>query len=90
MSIDRRTLVTSLTALIGSGALGPVSPVAAQKAVKRLKLLLNTSFSGPQAWFLLAEDLGYFRREGIELDMTTGAGAYTAAPRFAGGSFDFG
>lgn len=90
MSIDRRRLVTSIAALIGSGALGTISAATGQQALKRVRLLLNTSFSGPQAWFLLAEDLGYFRREGLQLEMTTGAGAYTAAPRFAGGAFDFG
>lgn len=90
MGLDRRTLLTSFAAALTAGALPGMPQARAQAALQRIKLLLNTSFSGPQAWFLLADDLGYFRREGLELAMTTGAGAYTAAPRFAGGGYDFG
>ena len=54
-----------MAALIGLGAMA--SPGRAQSQPKRVRLLLNTSFSGPQAWFLLAEDLGLFRREGLQV-----------------------
>jgi NitT/TauT family transport system substrate-binding protein len=77
---------------MAAGTVGTVAApaVLAQGSAKRVRLLLNTSFSGPQAWFLLAADLGYFRREGLDVEMTPGGGAYTAAPRVAGGSFEFG
>ena len=86
---DRRRLIAS-AASAALGAVAPASSGLAQTAPRHVSLLLNTSFSGPQAWILLADDLGFFRREGIELDMTQGAGAYTAAPRVAAGNFDFG
>jgi NitT/TauT family transport system substrate-binding protein len=53
-------------------------------------MLLNTGFSGPQAWLLLAIRRGHVAAAGVELDLTTGAGAYTAAPRMAEGGFDLG
>lgn len=60
----------------------------AQPAPVKLRMLLNTGYSGPQAWLLLAQANGHLAREGIELDLTTGAGAYTAAPRMIDGNFD--
>lgn len=88
-AFDRRQAMAA-AALGGFGTAGVSRRAVAQTSAKRIRLLLNTSFSGPQAWFLLADDLGYFRREGLDVEMTPGAGAYTAAPRVAGGSFDFG
>lgn len=81
----RRTFAMGAGAAIATLTL---SPAARGQTPARLRILLNTSFSGPQAWFLLANDLGYFRREGLTLEMTPGGGAYTAAPRFAAGGFD--
>ncbi len=65
-------------------------PARAQRPPKRLRMLLNTSFSSPQAWLWLAQARGYLAAEGIELQLTPGAGAYTAAPRMAGGDYDLG
>jgi NitT/TauT family transport system substrate-binding protein len=54
----------------------------------RLRMLLNTGFSGPQAWLLLAIARGHVAAAGIELALTPGTGAYNAAPGLAGGDFD--
>lgn len=51
-------------------------------------MLLNTGLSSPQAWLWLAQARGYLAAEGIELDLTPGAGAFTAAPRMIDGNFD--
>ena len=53
-------------------------------------MVLNTSFSGPQSFLLLAQDRGYLAEEGIEIEFTQGGGAYTAAPRMVAADFDFG
>ena len=58
--------------------------------MRKFRMLLNTSWSGPQAWLLLAQDKGYLAEEGIELDLTQGSGAYTAAPRMLSQDFDIG
>ena len=35
-----------------------------------LRMQLNTFFSGPQAWFSLADERGYLREEGLEIEFT--------------------
>lgn len=60
------------------------------KPPHRLRMILNTFVSGPQAWFFIAEDRGYFRDEGIELDFTPGDTAANAVPRILSGEFDIG
>ena len=71
-------------------AVGLSRPALAQRRAKPIRLLLNTSVSGPQAWFYLAEDKGYFAEEGLQVSFTPGGGAYTAAPRLHGSDYDFG
>ena len=56
---DRRSILGAGVA-VGLGCLTVGTKLRAQGPLKRVRLLLNTSFSGPQAWFLLADDLGYF------------------------------
>ncbi len=53
-------------------------------------MVLNTGFSGPQAWLLLAIARGHVAATGIELALTPGTGAYKAAPALAGGGHDLG
>ena len=83
-SLTRRTLLGVAT----TGAILTSLPGLAQRPVRRLHMLLNTSFSSPQAWLWLAQAKGYLAAEGIELQLTPGGGAYTAAPRMASGDYD--
>lgn len=63
--LDRRAIITLANgAALCAGMSSRPRNALAQAPAKRVRLLLNTAFSGPQAWFLLADDLGYFRREG--------------------------
>ena len=57
-------------------------------AMTRLRLLLNTGFSGPQAWLLLAIARGHVAAAGVELELTPGTGAYNAAPGLVAGGYD--
>jgi NitT/TauT family transport system substrate-binding protein len=57
---------------------------------KPLKMLLNSGYSGANAFFLLAQDKGYFKEAGVEVAFTPGAGAYTAAGRMMQEGFDVG
>ena len=85
MQANRRNCLGALAAAVAVS-----SPLAArsQPAPRRLRMLLNTAYSSPQAWLLLARDNSYLAREGLEVEFTTGAGAYTAAPRMVDGNFD--
>lgn len=55
-----------------------------------LRMQLNTFYSGPQAWFFLAEDRGYLHAEGLSLTFTEGDTAANTVPRMAAGGFDLG
>jgi len=80
--IARRTALAALAA----GALA--SPVVAQGI--RFKLLLNTSLSGPISFFLLAEDRGYLRDEGLSVSFSSGGGAAVIVPQVQHGVYDAG
>lgn len=58
--------------------------------MRNLKFILNTFYSGPQAWFFLADDRGYFAREGISVKFTEGDTLANAVPKVASGEFDVG
>jgi NitT/TauT family transport system substrate-binding protein len=58
--------------------------------VRTLRFLLNTFISGPQAWFFIADDRGYFRDEGIAIEFVAGDTLANAVPRVASGEFDVG
>jgi NitT/TauT family transport system substrate-binding protein len=56
----------------------------------RLRFILNTFYSGPQAWFFLADDRGYFREEGLVIDFSEGDTLANAVPKLADGLYDAG
>jgi NitT/TauT family transport system substrate-binding protein len=84
----RRRLLRAGLAACTAGALAAPSLLRAQERRTTLRMLLNTSYSSPQAWLLLAQANGHLAREGVELQLAEGAGAYTAAPRMVEGAFD--
>ncbi|QCI64716.1 ABC transporter substrate-binding protein [Phreatobacter stygius] len=85
----------SFGALTG-GALGAVAvgkglgaPALAQGLTK-LRMVLNWRYQGPQSWFFIAQDKGYLREAGIELDIDQGDGSGAAVGRVASGAYDMG
>lgn len=65
------------------------APAALAQEVK-LELLLNTSFSGPVSFFMLAEDRGYLMEEGLSVEFSPGGGAAVVVPQMQHGRFDAG
>ena len=63
------------------------SPAEAQT---KLKMVLNWKYQGPQGWFFLAEDKGYFKAEGLEITIDQGDGSATPIPKVASGTYDIG
>ena len=57
---------------------------------RTLRMQLNTFYSGPQAWFYLADERGYLRDEGLAIDFTEGDTAANTIPKMAAGGFDVG
>ena len=53
-------------------------------------MILNWRYRGPQSWFFLAKDKGYFDEAGIEIVMDQGSGSGAAVGQVAGGAYDVG
>src|SRR3954470_16653446 len=61
------------------------TPAAAQT---KLKMVLNWKYQGPQGWFFLADDKGYFKAEGLEMTIDQGNGSGAGVPLVANGTYD--
>ena len=81
----KKLFVAALVAVLASLAL----PAAAQQA-KPMRLTLNFLAGGPQAGFMLAKKLGYYKDVGIDLTIEEGKGSATTAQQVATGQTDVG
>jgi NitT/TauT family transport system substrate-binding protein len=82
----RKTL--ALAAAIGFALLASLAGEAS--AQTRLKMVLNWKYQGPQGFFFVAEDKGYFKAEGIDMVIDQGDGSATPIPKVASGAYDIG
>ncbi|MCO6383278.1 ABC transporter substrate-binding protein [Oceanicola sp. 502str15] len=64
--------------------------VTARGGLLPVRFILNTFYSGPQAWFFLADDNGYFREEGLEVTFTEGSSLARAVTTMTSGDYDVG
>jgi NitT/TauT family transport system substrate-binding protein len=78
-----------LVCVVCLGFVPPFAPTQAQAQTK-LKFVLNWKYQGPQGWFFLAEDRGYFKNEGIDVVIDQGNGSGAAVPLVANGTYDVG
>lgn len=85
--IDRRQLVAGSLAL---GAASLVAKPAVAQAPTRMKMVLNWRYQGPQSWFFIAQDKGYFKDAGIEMEIDQGDGSAAAVGKVASGAYDCG
>ena len=79
-----------LTALACTSALlfvGYTPPAAAQT---KIKLVLNWKYQGPQAWFFIAQDKGYFKAEGLDVEIDQGEGSAASIIKVASGAYNVG
>ncbi len=83
----------SRRAFLGTTGASLASLIAAREAaaqLRRYRVLLNSNFSGPQAFFFLAQDRGYLKAAGLDAEFVGGDGAAAIVPRIGGEGFDFG
>jgi NitT/TauT family transport system substrate-binding protein len=59
-------------------------------AQTKLKMVLNWKYQGPQGFFFVAEDKGYFKAEGLDVTIDQGDGSATPIPKVASGTYDIG
>lgn len=83
----RSLLIAAAAAVVLSGPLASVTPAAAQT---KLKVVLNWKYQGPQGMFFLADDRGYFKAEGIEVQLDQGNGSGGVPALVGNGTYDVG
>jgi NitT/TauT family transport system substrate-binding protein len=82
-----RSLLVAMIATVGIAAPLAATPAAAQT---KLKVVLNWKYQGPQGMFFLADDRGYFKAEGIEVQLDQGNGSGGVPALVGNGTYDVG
>jgi NitT/TauT family transport system substrate-binding protein len=75
-----------LTALATAAAMLP----AVAFADTPIKVVLNWKYQGPQAWFFVAQDKGYFKAEGLDVTIDQGEGSAASITKVAAGAYQAG
>jgi len=88
-SITRRSAVV-LAATFAATIVTAVPLAAPAAAQTKLKMVLNWKYQGPQGWFFLADDRGYFKAAGLDVTMDQGNGSGAPIPLVANGTYDVG
>ena len=65
-------------------------PRRPQPRETKLKMVLNWKYQGPQGWFFLADDRGYFKAAGLDMTIDQGNGSGAPIPLVANGTYDVG
>ena len=71
MTITRR----HFTKLAGAAMASILTAPALAQNKTKVKMILNWRYQGPQSWFFLAKDKGYFDKAGVDLTMDQGNGS---------------
>lgn len=79
----------ALAAMLGPGLARPTR-AQTRRAEGTLRVLLNTSLSGPLAFFLLAQERGYLRDAGLDVQFFGGPGAAAMVPMVRDGTYEVG
>jgi len=86
MPLSRRSVAVLAATITLAAAVACPSAYADTK----LKMVLNWKYQGPQGWFFLAEDRGYFKAAGLDLTIDQGNGSGAPIPLVANGTYDVG
>jgi NitT/TauT family transport system substrate-binding protein len=85
--LTRRSVAALAAALAIAAPLAAAAPAAAET---KLKMVLNWKYQGPQGWFFLADDRGYFKAAGLDVTIDQGNGSGAPIPLVANGTYDVG
>jgi NitT/TauT family transport system substrate-binding protein len=83
----KRTLLFAIAAVAAAASVA-TSTYAAEPV--KIRFVLNWKYQGPQAWFFIAQDKGYFKAEGLDVQMDQGEGSGAAVTRVASKAYDMG
>jgi len=84
----RRATLGVATALALGATLMTAPGVA--NAQTKIKFILNWKYQGPQAFFFMAEDKGYFKAEGLDVEFDQGEGSAAPIIKVASGAYTAG
>jgi NitT/TauT family transport system substrate-binding protein len=90
--VTARTLSRALSAAWLAGLAGVAAGliVGSAQAQTGIKFSLDERLEGPAAMFLLAQDRGYYRNEGLDVTVEEGASALESITRVASGGYELG
>jgi NitT/TauT family transport system substrate-binding protein len=81
-----RSLATVATLLGISLAMLPAEAGAQTK----IKMVMAWKWTGQMAWFVMAQEKGYFKAEGLDVEIDQGDGSAASIPKVASGTYDAG
>lgn len=87
MAYNQVKTCARMLALVTTTALAALASSSAH-AETSIKLILNWKYEGPQGLLFLAEDRGYFKKEGLSVTMDQGNGSGAGVPLVANGAYD--
>ena len=85
--ITRRRATAFAAALAIAVSVAAAAPACAET---NFKMVLNWKYQGPQGWFFLADDRGYFKAAGLNVTLDQGNGSGAPIPLVANGTYDVG
>lgn len=86
----RRKSATFIFAGLASLSAGLLGTASTANAETPIKVVLNWKYEGPQAWFFLAQDRGYFKAQGLDVQFDQGEGSGASIPKVAAGAYQAG
>ncbi|WP_414439795.1 ABC transporter substrate-binding protein [Burkholderia sp. 22PA0106] len=90
LSQIRRLSAAGMLAGFAAFGIALVAAPAQARADTPIKVVLNWKYEGPQAWFFLAQDRGYFKAQGLDVQFDQGEGSSASIPKVAAGAYQAG
>lgn len=79
-----------IAATLAACALAFATHTPSALAQTKIKMVLNWKYQGPQAWFFIAQDKGYFKAEGLDVEIDQGEGSAASIIKVASGAYNAG